>query len=112
MTTIAIMAILSTVSSVIDNPLVKRLLKNLSEKTTNTIDDWVIAALYGATQIVPKTAVSDVVPAMVALGQIQAKYDEVKKTAETTGDYTGLHRLKEVKPITGVAPWMETAPPE
>jgi len=61
---LAILGVLTTISSVIDHPLVKRLLVNISRGTTTKIDDWVVQALYGEQS-----------KASAALAQVQARYD-------------------------------------
>jgi hypothetical protein len=87
---LAILGVLSAVESIIQHPLVKTLLVNISRGTANKIDDFVCTALYGLT---------DEAEAKLALAKVQARYDamtdEEKIAAKElrsleTGELTGL----------------------
>lgn len=100
----AILAVLSTISTVMDNKLVKRMLENVCKKTTNTVDDWVIAALYGVAQAVEAksttgTTKTDDATAETALAEVQDKYDALTETEKTAAKTTASASL--------VMPWME-----
>ena len=79
----AVLAILTTTQMFLDNALVKRLLQNIANKTTNKIDDWVIDILYTASSIGAPVA-----EVQSKLDDTQKKYDgmseEEKKALKTS----------------------------
>ena len=72
MSATAVLAILGTIGSFVDNSLIKRLLCNLAKRTTNRLDDLVVGLLYdeatGATS--PKVTEE-------RLDTVQRKYEEL-----------------------------------
>jgi hypothetical protein len=69
---LAVLGILTTIESVIQHSLVKRLLVNISKGTKNRLDDLVILALYGVSLQPKETQPAE---AEAKLLQVQEKYD-------------------------------------
>ena len=99
-----VLGILAMVGSFLDNPLVKRLLVNLSKSIDTPVvygtqvDDWVIRVLYGAEEKkrspeFPNAAAEDV---KLGLKEVQDKYD-----AMSDEEKSEAKRLRTLSP-----PWL------
>ena len=82
----AVLAVLSTIGMFIDNSLVKRLLCNISKKTTTRIDDWIVDILYTAVVAGDKKEETE-----AKLTQVQEAYD--KASPEVKEDMTSPGRM-------------------
>ena len=95
MNMIALAAALKIAQSFLDIPLVKRLLQNAAEGTTNKIDDWVVDILYGASEV--KAAPEEV---KAKLEVVQDKLDtmtpEAKAEAKTVTTTLTADQVREL----------------